>query len=129
MFSGDKFYYEVQIKTGSQEKAGANELGYYITLVGSKGSSGKIDIDSQICGALQRGEEDKIFVECNGELGEILVVVLGNTLSWLPIKEKWPWYVEFVKVYNYQSKCRNKFPCYHWIGPGDHISFTAHTGK
>ena len=58
----------------------------------------------------------------------MLVVVLGNDKSWLaPLGA--PWYVNEVQVHNLQSKIQEVFPCYHWIGDGDSVSFTAHTSE
>ena len=119
--------------TGSQKGAGTPDPGVYITLVGSNGHSGKLYLQSFL-GALLRkviheGTSTNIVIESSGDLGQVLVVILGNDDSSLKNPLTDPWYVEDVGVYNYQSKQQEVFPCYHWIANGDSVSFTAHTSK
>lgn len=77
---------------------------------------------------VDRGTTENLIIESSGDLGTVLVVVLGNDKSWLaPLGA--PWYVNEVQVHNLQSKIQEVFPCYHWIGDGDSVSFTAHTSE
>ena len=62
------------------------------------------------------------------DLGEVLVVILGNHKNWL-FSAGSAWFVDFVVVIDKQTKSEAEFPCYHWINDGDYISFTSKTGK
>ena len=119
--------------TGSQKGAGTPDPGVYITLVGSNGHSGKLYLQSFLTVLLRKcideGTSTNIVVESCGDLGQVLVVILGNDDGPLKNRLTDPWYVEDVGVYNYQSKQQEVFPCYHWIANGDCVSFTAHTSN
>ena len=126
----NKNYYGVRIVTGYQVGAGTKDTGIYITLIGSKASSGKVKIISCLKafeGTFSRRTYDDLVVECDGDLGEILVVVVGNDAMWACLGT--PWFVDFVTVHNFQSKQNDEFPCYYWIGSHECVSFTAHTSK
>ena len=76
-----------------------------------------------------RGSTDFILIKSKADhdLGEVLVVVLGIDKKSRLIPD--PWFVDCVYVHSFQSNKTSTFPCYHWIGSGDSISFTAHTSK
>lgn len=125
----------MSVVTGDQKGAGTPDTGAYITLVGSKGHSGKVQLQdflSILSGkSLDKGRCSNIVIESSEDLGEVLVVILGidesKPISRNPLAD--PWYVDDVGVYNYQSKEQELFPCYHWINSGDSVSFTAHSSK
>ena len=131
-YTGDKYYYGVRIVTGSAEGAGAdftNEI--YMELVGSNAESGKVkltDFMTTMEGSFRRKKYDDLVIESDKDLGEIQVVVVGNGHEF--VKSLFPcWFVDFVIIHNFQSKTSEDFPCYHWIGVGDHVSFTANTSE
>ena len=130
--AGDKCYYGVRIVTGSAEGAGAdftNEI--YMKLVGSNGESGRVkltDFVTTMEGSFRRKKYDDLVIESDKDLGEIQVVVVGNGHEFLSSPFSC-WFVDFMIIHNFQSKTSEDFPCYHWIGVGDHVSFTAHTSK
>ena len=127
------YYYGVSIVTGDQKGAGTPDTGAYVTLVGSKGHSGKIFLQnflSVVTGrSLDKGMCSSFVIESSGNLGEVLVVILGIDKRKLSNALADPWYVDDVGVYNYQSKWQDMFPCNHWLNNGDSVSFTAHTSK
>ena len=128
----------MSIQTGKQLLAGTPDAGVYVVLVGTGGHTGRLYLHSALSKATQkkyigRGTIDHVLIKSNGDhdLGEVMVVYLGiekssRRLSVLPD----PWFVDSVSVFNYQTKKPPMvFPCYHWIGSGDSVSFTAHTSK
>ena len=131
------FYYGLSIQTGKQLLAGTPDAGVYVVLVGSGGHTGKVYLQSAISKAMSkkyigRGACDNVVLnsKADHDLGEVMVVVLGidknRRHSILPD----PWFVDGVAVFNFQTKKpMTIFPCYHWIGNGDSVSFTAHTSK
>ena len=127
-----KHCYDVTIVTGKQEGAGTSDTGVFVRLVGSKGQSKKVYLQSFLKVLFGKGikeaSRDSLRIESEGDLGDILVVILGNDKSWLTTSGA-PWYVNEVLVNNLQNKEHKVFPCYHWIGDGDHVSFTAETGE
>ena len=131
------FYYGLAIQTGKQLLAGTPDSGVYVTLVGSGGHTGKLYLHSALTFAISkkyigRGTVDFVVIKSKADhdLGEVLVVILGidkkSRQSLIPD----PWFVDCVYVYNFQTKKPpTTFPCYHWIGSGDSVSFTAHTSN
>lgn len=92
--------------------------------------SGPVKVKTGWLGALRRPHRrqvcDDLIVESSEDLGDILVVVLGNNNGWFT-DQGTPWYVKYVRVYSDNKEV--VFPCYHWIGDEEHIHFTAHTSK
>ena len=131
--AGDKFYYGVRIVTGSQAGAGTDDTGIYLSLIGSEQRTVDVNITNCLRSIFQqsfsRNSYDDLVLESDGDLGEVLVVVLGNKHGWLSIGEGAPWYVNTATVHNFQSSATEHFPCYHWIGSGDEVSMTAHTSE
>ena len=123
----------MSIVTGDQKGAGTPHTGAYITLVGSKGHSGEINLQNFLSmlieQSLDKGMCSNFVIESSGDLGEVLVVILGIEKRKLSNTLADPWYVDDVGVYNYQSKRQEVFPCYHWLNNGDSVSFTAHSSK
>ena len=114
--------------------AGTPDSGVYITLIGSGGHTGKVYLHSALTKAISkkyigRGSIDFVLVKSKADhdLGEVLVVILGIDKKSRLIPD--PWFVDCVYVYNFQANKMTTFPCYHWIGSGDSVSFTAHTSK
>ena len=114
--------------------AGTPDTGVYINLIGSGGHTGKVYIHGALTKAIMkkyigRGSTDFILIKSKADhdLGEVLVVVLGIDKKSRLIPD--PWFVDCVYVHSFQSNKTSTFPCYHWIGSGDSISFTAHTSK
>ena len=93
--------------------------------------SGPVKVKTGWLGALRRPHRrqvcDDLIVESREDLGDVLVVVLGNNNEWFT-NHGTPWYVKYVAVYMYSDNKEVVFPCYHWIGE-EHIHFTAHTSK
>lgn len=92
--------------------------------------SGPVKVKTGWLGALRRPHRrqvcDDLIVESSEDLGDILVVVLGNNNGWFT-DQGTPWYVKYVRVYSDNKEV--VFPCYHWIGDEEHIHFTAYTSK
>ena len=131
-FTAGKYYYGVTVVTGEQKGAGTTDTGVFIRLIGSKGHSGKVYLQGflkVLTGhGISRDTSEYLIIESSGDLGDVLVVTLGNDKSWLaPLGA--PWFVNEVGVHSFQSKTSDVFPCYHWIGDGDHVSLTAHTSE
>ena len=123
------FYYGVRIVTGSEVGSGTPDSDVYFSLVGSKACTGRLPIVSGwFSSAVNAQCYDDMLVESNLDLGEVLIVTIGNPANWM-ISQGSAWYVEFVDVCDRQTKQSTEFPCYHWINDGDDISFTAKTGK
>ena len=121
-----KFYYGVQITTGSQLLAGTlNEAS--INLIGHKAQTGKLEMTSTF-GKINftSGSAEVFVVTSEQDLGDILVVALGCDA--IKIKGL-DWYVSFVAVANLQTNVMKRFPCYHWIGAKSSVSITEHTSK
>ena len=117
--------------TGRQEGAGTTDTDVYITLIGSKASSGKVGISGWLTalkGSYNRRTFDDFVIECDGDLGSVLVVAVGNEKEWLADFGA-PWFVDFVMVNNFQSRINEEFPVYHWIGDGDCVTCTSHTSE
>ncbi len=128
--AANKGYYGIRIVTGKQLSARMSDSGVYITLIGSKASSGKVYICKWLkifSQSTSRQSYDDLLIETDQDLGEILVVILGNDEAWFCSGIGAPWFVDFVMIHNFQSKGTDEFPCYHWIGDGDSVSCTAHT--
>ena len=118
----------------------------YITLVGSKASSGKVPIvDTRFMikiPAIYKNCYDDLMIESSADLGELLVVIIGNpknplfTLNPFQVAANLTsavtgsaWFVSFVNFIDLQTKQAVEFPCYHWINDGSDVSFTARTSK
>ena len=129
--AGGKYYYGVRVVTGQQDGSGTTDTGVFVNLIGSKGQSGKIYLMNwltALSGTAKTRTYDDLLVESDGDLGDILVVVLGNDKNWIAVLGA-PWFVDFVYVHDFQSKSHQEFPCYHWIGDGSCVTFTAKTGR
>ena len=121
----------MRIVTGSQEGAGTKDPDVYITLAGDEASTGKVPLSGwlkALKGRFDRRTFDDLIIECDGDLGEVLVVTLGNEGEWLEELGA-PWYVDFVTVHNFQSTLNEEFPVYYWIGDRDYVTCTAHTSE
>ena len=114
---------------GKQLVAGTSSLGVYICLVGKNGHSGKLHLQNFLSlfsgGTLHQDKLENVIIESSGDLGEISVVILGIDNSLL----HYSWYVNEVGIYNFQTKNKDAFPCYHWIGSGHSVSMITQTGK
>ena len=132
MYAAGKYYYGVSVVTGKQKGAGTSDTGVFVQLIGNKGQTDKVYLQNHLAILLDRDIDrdttENLTIETGGDLGEVLVVVLGNDKSWRALDGA-PWYVNEVEVFNFQSKVQERFPCYHWIGDGDEVSFTAHTSE
>ena len=112
-----------------QKGIGASDPNIHLELIGTKAMSGPVKVKTGWLGALRRPHRqqvcDDLIVESREDLGDVLVVVLGNNNEWFT-DHGTPWYVKYVAVYSNNKEV--VFPCYHWIGE-EHIHFTAHTSK
>ena len=126
-----KFYYGVRIVTGSQAGAGSSNTDIYITLTGSKASTGKVGISGWLKvlkGDFKRRTFDDLVIESEDDLGHVLVVTIGNDRERL-LEMASPWYVDFTVVHDFQTSLNEQFPVYYWIGDGDYVTCTAHTSE
>ena len=129
MFSDDHFYYGVRIVTGSEMFAGTPDKDIYLSLTGSKFRTKKLMIvQGWFSMGISSHYYDDLVVESNNDLGDMLVVNLGNMKNWA-FSTGSAWFVDFVDVHDLQTKEKKVFPCYHWVEDGDDISFTAETSK
>ncbi|KAL5491869.1 hypothetical protein EMCRGX_G017234 [Ephydatia muelleri] len=123
----DHFYYGVRIVTGAEAFSGTPDSDIYVSLVGSKGCTGKLLIvQGWFSSAVSTQSYDDLVVESDKDLGELLVVILGNPQNWM-LSAGSAWFVDFVECIDLQTKRKQEFPCYHWINDGDAISFTSKT--
>ena len=80
-------------------------------------------------GAITKETTENWLVVTNQDLGDILVVIVGNSVD---TSSQWmedTWYVSFVGVANPQTNTVEHFPCYHWIGENSSVSITAKTSR
>eukprot|EP00731_Ephydatia_muelleri_P012489 Em0006g1383a len=120
------FYYGVRIVTGSEFEAGTMDNDLYVTLVGSKACTGKINISGFLSSPIATKSYVDLLIQCKSDLGEVLVVSLGNPKNWITMPGS-EWFVDFVDIIDQQTKKTVRFPCYHWIADGDSIGFTSKT--
>ena len=129
----------MRIITGAQGEAGTVDPGVYLRLTGTKAGSSKIYLTGGWlswlsgggCELISRGFDD-LVIRCEESLGEIQVVELGNEKGWSSAVSNAVgahWYVDFVMIHNFQSEQIKEFPCYHWIGDGEFVTFTSETGQ
>lgn len=129
LFPAGHFYYGVRIVTGSETFSGTPDSDIYMSLIGSKASTGKLNIvQGYFSSAVATQSYDDLVVECDKDLGELLVVVLGNPQNWM-ISAGSAWYVDFVECMDLKNKQKQVFPCYHWINDGDSLTITSKTSK
>ena len=98
----------------------------YVVIVGSVASSSKVKVSGSFLPSFG-GRCNDLIIEADGNLGDILVVEVVNEHTFFDNKH--PWYVSLVTVYNFQSNSSENFPCYHWVGNEESVSFTAHTSE
>ena len=108
-----KYYDGVRIATGSQKGAGTSNTAVYITLTGDKASSEKVGISSWVKarkGSCKRRTFDDLTIEfeSDDDLGQVLVVGIGNEKKWFAGSGA-PWYVDYVVVHNFQSGLNEEF--------------------
>ena len=119
----------MQIDTGKQIGAETkNEL--YLTLVGTKGHTGKVSLQNflkALLNPISKETTEKLTIESDRDLGDILVVIVGNVGFHQDALIEDYWYVSSVGVANLQTDTVEHFPCYHWIGENSSVSFTANT--
>ncbi len=81
LYTGGKYYYDVQIVTGKQVGAGTR-ANAYVMLVGDKGKIGKLSLRGYF-DSVSRDTYDTLTVTTDFELGKVLVVIVGCGGSWL----------------------------------------------
>lgn len=119
----------MRIVTGSEKFAGTPDSDIYVSLIGSRASTGRLDIVQRwFSSGISAQYYNDLVVESDKDLGEVLVVILGNPANWV-ISAGSAWFVEFVDIIDLQLNQKQEFPCYHWINDGDEISFTSKTSK
>ena len=120
-----QFYYGVRIVTGNPADSGLCDGDIKITLVGSEAvSSGNCVLSLLNTFPKDSRRYFDFIVECEGSLGEVLVVELHKNASLIP-----QWYVDFVEVYTFDPLQKQVFPCYFWFGNNDSISFSSATSQ
>ena len=107
MHTDGRYYYGVSVVTGKQEGAGTSDTGVFVQLIGSKGQTSKVYLQDYLKVLTGRNIDsdttENLIVESSGDLGEVLVVVLGNDKSWLaPLGA--PWFVNEVQVHNFPKQ-------------------------
>lgn len=112
------------------EAAGTTNNHVYITLIGSKAATGKVQLmDSKefFEGGLKAHSHVDLVIETDHNLGDVQVVVLGIDGK---IGIDNAWFVNYTMVYDFlKSKEESEFPCYHWIKEDESVSTTAATSK
>ena len=93
--------------TGEQKGAGTSDTGVFVQLIASKGHSGKVYLQGLLDvlsgESIEKGTSENLVIESSGDLGKVLVVILGNDESFLaPLGA--PWFVNEVQVHNFQTK-------------------------
>lgn len=121
------FYYGIRIVAGSERVSVPHKKDIYVALVGNKACTGKLKIAHKWFGSIGTSLQyyDDVMVESNKPLGEVLVVNLGTFKR----RKFAALLVNYVEVYDIQTKIRKEFPCYCRIQDGDDVSFGAKTGK
>ena len=77
---------------------------------------------------IDRNSYFDILIETEN-LGKVSVVQLGQHASVWNYLAKPSWFVDYVSVYDWTSTFTGKFPCYHWIERGKHVSMTSKTSE
>lgn len=127
--SGEPGWYGVRVVNGKMFGAGTDCPDIYITLVGTNGSTGKVELMGAtqfLKGGTGCNTHEDMIIETKINLGDIQVVVLGigNTVI------DYSWFVEYTVVYDYsKGKAETRFPCYHWIKKNQAVTTTATASK
>lgn len=115
---------------GEMAAAGTIGADVFVTLVGSKGSTGKVSIYSYLfhsVSGVSSGTCDDLIVEADEPLGDVHVVLLGiDGGNWALDST---WFVNYTVVKDLSTEVETHFPCYLWIGKNKVISLTSKTGK
>ena len=121
-------YYGVRIVTGHQDEASTSTK-IYLELIGEKGRSGKIGVGNFIKFIKSSvATFDDYLIQCHGNLGEIHLVTIGIDDVRI-VGNHASWYVDFTYVINMNTECEQNFPCYHWLGNGDHFTNSSFAGE
>ena len=98
-------------------------------LTGDKAKTGKIGLGHNIQFIKSsNATHDDYIIECEGDLGEVQLVTIGND-GFRMVDADASWYVAFTYVINLKTQCERNFPCYHWIGEGDHYTNSSDCGE
>ena len=110
--------------------AGTNTCDAFVTLIGSKASTGKLRLEGLkefIDGGLNAGTHQDMIIETECSLGDVLVVTLGIEGK---VESNHEWFVQYIKVIDFTKEmAETQFPCYHWIKSHTRITTTAGTSK
>ena len=129
----------MRIVTGSQSGASPDTATVVLSLTGTKGTTGDIIVKAEegfffikTKVYFKESTYDDIVIECDGDLGDILVVSAGLQYKSLLKLTTPDWYIDYFTVVQYQEikpTSRKDFPCYHWIGNSvKDVSVTSETG-
>ena len=128
--SGDKGYYGVRVVNGKMREAGTTNYSVYVTLIGSKASTGKVSLLTffqYLAGGIGANTHMDLVIETEQSLGDVQVVILGIDGK-LALDNTW--FVNYTKVYDMlKEKQEIEFPCYHWIEGNESVSTTSATSK
>ena len=115
---------------GKTKAAGTTNNRVYVTLVGSKAATGKVqlmDAKEFFEGGLKANTHVDLVIETDHDLGDVQVVILGIDGK-LAVDNTW--FVNCTMVYDFlKGKEESEFPCYHWIKGDESVSTTAATSK
>lgn len=129
-FPGGNHYYGVRIVNGSMKAAGTTGADVFVTLVGSKASTGKVSINSylfHVFSGITADTVEDLIIETTKSLGDIQVVLLGIDGGEWALDNTW--FVNYTDVKDLTTNAELRFPCYHWIGKNEVVSTTSKASK
>ena len=113
--------------------AGTTGADVYITLVGDKGSTGRVSLFGYFKRAdgIDSSTYDDFLIETEQSLGKVVKVVgLGIPEGGFFTYDS-TWFVEYTNVYEMQTNftTETRFPCYQWVEEKELVTTTAKSGK
>uniref|UniRef100_A0A4W3I5Y1 Arachidonate 12-lipoxygenase n=1 Tax=Callorhinchus milii TaxID=7868 RepID=A0A4W3I5Y1_CALMI len=118
------FNYRVTVATGTSKYSGTNNY-IYITLVGERGESRRVNLDRPFCNDLERGSVGEYEVGSEVDLGAVLLVKLDKE-KFLGLEDDW--FCLYVTVTTPGGDTRH-FPCYRWLSEEARVHIREGPGK
>ncbi|XP_068712219.1 retinoschisin-like [Montipora foliosa] len=106
--TGSKIRYEVNTYTGNKFGAGTDAR-VFITLIGEKGRSKEIELESKGRNDFEKGQKDTFFIETK-DLGKLTAIKIRHDDSWFGSG----WFLERVKIKSADG-CVYEFPNHKWL--------------
>lgn len=113
--------YEILVKTGDVNKAGADEENAFLRLQGTKGESDEINLSTPGTDNLERGDLDRFYFNSSpSDLGDITSIKIRY-------QDDEGWLLESVNVRNTETNQEWFFPCNKWLDSDSEGNHTQRT--